>query len=88
MSQPPLFPVARGTRVRRFDLFGVGLEDAVNWVDSRASLCVCQNDNLVTESCRDLFEGLSSCLAVYISGLVPTSFCTLPYYKSGVAYGK
>lgn len=74
MSTPPLFPVACRPSVSRFNLFGIGLEDTVRRVDSGAPLCVCQNDNLVTESCRYLFQGLSPCLAVDISGLVPTSF--------------
>lgn len=64
-------------RVRRLDLFGIGLEDTIHRVGSGASLYVCQIDHLVTESCRDLFQGLPSCLTIDISILAPVLFCSL-----------
>lgn len=72
-----LFPVPWCTRVRRLNLFSIGLEDTIHGVDPGASLCVCQDDNFVTESCRNLFKSLSSCLTIDIFNLVPTLFCAL-----------
>lgn len=73
-STPYLFPAAWRTRVRRLNLFGIGLENTIHGVYTGASLCVRQNDNFVTESRGDFFQCLSSCFTRDVFDLVPTSF--------------